>query len=254
MVDWKKTLLAAGVTAGACAVVYYLLKEEEQAAAATAARSSSAPSDDKKKQKQKELTTHDFIQLMKEVIAATGKMKYCTKEIIDRYKAVTTPINFQTIYEAVSKVNVQDPVEKSGLTPAEFEAYLVKYEREPAVKPVLEEFFDRPDPSKGVSAKVKDMSVKKILDIHKLMLQETEEVLKQVKALPDKSKFNVQTAVICAQVLTALKVEKTFDLSTQDIDAAVMQYHAVLANDEEFAVVNNQIQHNLGILTSSLTG
>merc|ERR1719476_684976 len=105
-----------------------------------------------------------------------------------------------------------------------------------------------PMPGSKTSDKVQSITVKKIIDVHKFMLEELEKLVKNFQTLPNKESYDMKTVTIAAQACVGSKVEGRFGITSEDIEAAVLVHHTTLATDQEFASVNIQIQHTTGRL------
>jgi len=101
------------------------------------------------------------------------------------------------------------------------------------------------------SAKTQELTVKQIIEIHKFMLQELESLANSSDLASKKSQLDVKTVTIVAQAKIGAKMEEKFNVASEDLEAAVLLYHTMLATDQEFAKVNMEIQHTMGKLMGS---
>lgn len=61
----------------------------------------------------------------------------------------------------------------------------------------------------------------------------------------------MKVVTIAAQAYVGARVQEKFDLSSEDIESAVLIHHQALASDSEFACVNMQIQATMNQLMGS---
>ena len=51
--------------------------------------------------------------------------------------------------------------------------------------------------------------------------------------MPNKNDLDIKTVTIAAQAIVGAKIEKKFDLTSEDIESAVMMLHTMLAADQD---------------------
>lgn len=247
MADWKKLLLAAGGTVGVCAVLYYLLKEEKKATRQIAGDDST---DKKKERGQKpsvdEISKEQVRQILQEIIKSQDQMKGYMKDLTQ--ELLTKSFTFEQTYNRVKEVQPSDPLEKYNLTMQEFDQLLDKHQSDPSVRDAIAKIMGAPAPGATTNEKVQATTVKQIIDVHVFMLAELENVVKYFHGLSNKDSYDMKTVTIAAQAIVGSKIEEKFNITSEDIESAVLTYHSLLATNQEFAQVNVNIQHTMGKL------
>jgi len=233
----------AGAAAGSAAVLWYLLKEEK-----SAGRSSSSAFDAKsiKKQGVEEITKEEVRQILQDIIKSQDQMKGYIKELTQ--ELLSKSLSFDDTYQKVRKVQPQDPLEQYGLSMMEFDRLLDKHQHDPDVREAIAKIMGAPSPSSVASEKVQSISVRKVIDVHNFMLQELEKLVDDYQKAPGREGYDMKTVTIAAQAIVGSQIEAKFGITSEDIESAVLMYHANLATDQEFAQVNIKIQHAMGKL------
>ncbi|CAE7317756.1 SGR1, partial [Symbiodinium necroappetens] len=77
---------------------------------------------------------------------------------------------------------------------------------------------------------------------------EVEKLVQQFKSLKSQATYDSKTVTLTAQAMVGAKVEEKFDLTSEDIERAVVRYHEELATNKEFASVNMQMQKAMSYL------
>lgn len=242
----KKCLLAGLGAAGAAAVVYYLLKEENTARKALPVDTDSDQKGAGAKPKVDQITKEQVQEILQEIIKSQeqmkGYMKDLTKELLSK------SLSFEQTYHRVREVQPSDPLEKYGLSMMDFDQLLDKHQSEPPVREAIAKIMGAPNPTSCATEKVQAITVKKIIDVHKFMLQELGNLVEDFQKLANKDRFDMKTVTIAAQAIVGSKIEAKFGITSEDIESAVLMYHTMLATDQEFATINVQIQHTMGKL------
>jgi hypothetical protein len=239
--DWTKILLIGGGAAGVAAVLYYLLREEQhQVARPERELAVEAPS------KKGAISKEQVRQILQDIISAQelmrGYMKDLTRE--SRNKAMT----FQEIYQRIKSVQPSDPLEDHGLTMADFDALLETHQTDQVVREAITKIMGAPSPGSQESQQVKDISVAKIIDVHRFMQKELNNLVEEFLALPSRESFDMKTVAIAAQAMVGARVEQEFGYSSEDIEGAVLQKHSALAEDRKFGAINHEIQQAMAKL------
>mmetsp|Transcript_54905 Transcript_54905/g.101604 ORF Transcript_54905/g.101604 Transcript_54905/m.101604 type:complete len:140 (+) Transcript_54905:414-833(+) len=133
----------------------------------------------------------------------------------------------------------------------DFDQLLDQHQADPSVRDRIAKIMGAPAPGSEVSEKVNKITPKKIIDIHKFMLEKLEELVQHFSSIAGKDAFDMKTVTIAAQAMVGAKVEQKFDITSEDIECAVLTNHATLAGDQDFANINIQIQHTMGKLMGS---
>mmetsp|Transcript_88584 Transcript_88584/g.141011 ORF Transcript_88584/g.141011 Transcript_88584/m.141011 type:complete len:244 (-) Transcript_88584:111-842(-) len=235
MEGWKKALLVAGA-AGAGCVLYYLLREEQDT------KQPSGDEIDEKANPEAELAKVQ--KLLAEMIKSQELMLYHMKNLAPVVR--TKKLDFDETYKLLKGVQPEDPLQKNGLTIAEFDSYLDKHINDPKVKEGVQQLVTLQNPHVAPQAVV--ASSEQIIEVHKYMLEEVEKLVKQFKTKSDRESYDPKTVTLTAQSLVGAKVEEKFGLTSEDIEHAVMRHHEVLATDKEFASTTLQMQKRMSEL------
>eukprot|EP00441_Pelagodinium_beii_P036344 CAMPEP_0197642878 /NCGR_PEP_ID=MMETSP1338-20131121/16400_1 /TAXON_ID=43686 ORGANISM="Pelagodinium beii, Strain RCC1491" /NCGR_SAMPLE_ID=MMETSP1338 /ASSEMBLY_ACC=CAM_ASM_000754 /LENGTH=251 /DNA_ID=CAMNT_0043216065 /DNA_START=49 /DNA_END=804 /DNA_ORIENTATION=- len=243
--EWKKILLLAGATAGSAAVLWYLLKEDK-----SAGKLAASSEDERRRLAAKpsveEITKEQVRQILKEIINSQDQMKGFIKELTQ--ELLSQSLSFDETYKKVRAVQPKDPLESHGLSMTDFDKLLDKYQQDPDVRDSIAKIMGAPSPSNMASEKVQSISVRKVIEVHNFMLQELEKLVEDFQKVPGKEGYDMKTVTIAAQAIVGSKIEAKFGLTSEDIESAVLMYHANLATDQDFAQVNIKIQHAMGKL------
>jgi len=246
MADWKKLLIAAGSAAGVCAVLYYVLREEKRASA----KVGGDDNNDKKARGVKasvdEISKEQVLQILQEIIKSQEIMKGYMKDLTKELRSKT--LTFEQTYTRVKDVQPKDPLEKYGLSMMDFDQLLDKHQRDPPVREAIAKIMGVPSPGTATNEKVQAITVRQIIDVHTFMLAELENVVKYFQNIQNKTSYDMKTVTIAAQALVGSKVEDKFNITSEDIESAVLIHHTMLATDQEFAKININIQHAMGKL------
>mmetsp|Transcript_96685 Transcript_96685/g.134168 ORF Transcript_96685/g.134168 Transcript_96685/m.134168 type:complete len:249 (+) Transcript_96685:87-833(+) len=242
MEGWKKLLLAAAGAAGASCVLYYLLREEADKQVADA-------DGEEKEKKEKKLTPEGELaqvqQILSEIVSSQeqmlGHMKNLTRELM------TEKLSFDQTYKRLKQVQPDDPLERYGLTFQQFDALLGKHQNDPKVKEGIHHIMGMPVKTDS-PAEAPVVSADKVIEVHKYMLEEVEKLVQQFKSLKSQATYDSKTVTLTAQAMVGAKVEEKFDLTSEDIERAVVRYHEELATNKEFASVNMQMQKAMSYL------
>eukprot|EP00933_Yihiella_yeosuensis_P074853 TRINITY_DN83928_c0_g1_i1.p1 TRINITY_DN83928_c0_g1~~TRINITY_DN83928_c0_g1_i1.p1 ORF type:complete len:249 (+),score=69.66 TRINITY_DN83928_c0_g1_i1:92-838(+) len=242
--EWKKILPYAVGLAGAGAVLWYLLKEEKAAGAA------SAGEDERKKRAgQKsvdEITKEDVRTILKEILASQEQMKSYIKNLTE--ELLVKSFTFDEIYKKVKDVQPADPLHNYGLSMVDFDKVLDKHQQDPDVREAITKLMGAPAPKTVASDKVQSITQKKVIEVHQFMLEELDKLCNDFANTPGREGYDSRTVTIAAQAIVGSKIEAKFSLTSEDIESAVLLYHAQLATDKDFAGVNIKIQHAMGKL------
>jgi hypothetical protein len=240
---WKKILIAGIGAAGAAAILYYLMKEEPKKKS-QAQESKDAPAAGKSKVE--ELSKENVQQILKEIIESQEQMKKYMKDLTKELR--TKNMSFDETYDRVRKVQPSDPLEKHQLTMMEFDQLLDKYQSDPMVREAIAKIMGTPNASTQASEKVQGITVKMIIEVHNFMLKELEDLVEKYQGMQKNRELDSKTVTIVAQAIIGAKMETKFDITSEDIESAVLMYHTMLATDQEFANINLKIQHTMGKL------
>jgi len=239
--EWKQILLIAGGATGAAALLYYLLKDDAEE---TSAVEDALQTNGGKKASPGTITKEDVIQLLNEIVATQEQTKARMKTISDELAAKDLRPVFKEVYETMKEASPADPLEERGLSMMDFDQVLQQNQRDPQVMELLTKIMGPSDPSK-TSSNNDDISVDKIVEIHKYMLAELQACVEEFQALPEKAAFDLKTVALTAQAILAARVTAKFGITTEDIEGAILKNHKDLGTNPSFLKIHKQIQETM---------
>mmetsp|Transcript_67971 Transcript_67971/g.199634 ORF Transcript_67971/g.199634 Transcript_67971/m.199634 type:complete len:252 (+) Transcript_67971:68-823(+) len=240
MDGWKRALLYAGGAAGAAAVLYYLLREEPESKQAPPSASGEVARSGGKKLRVEDVTKEQVQQILNEIVDSQEKMKAHMKALTD--KLLANPITLEQTYHLVRDVQPDDPLERHGLTMMDFDQLLSKYQSDPQVREGLARIMGAPDQS-AMANQGAVASAKRVIEVHAFMLQELEKLVQYYfTSVKNKEAYDMKTVTLALQAIVGAKVQEKFDMSSEDIEMAVIKHHSTLATDQEFERVNMKMQ------------
>jgi len=235
--NWQKVAVIGAGAVATGAMLWYLLREDQ----AGEERPAAATSRDSSEQVLKILKEiHDSQEKMK------GLMKGLTQELIQ--SAETT---FENTYKRVQELQPADPLEKYGMSMMDFDQLLDSTQHDPRVREAISSIMGRgPSTETGgkMSDKVKNCTVKELVEIHRFMLAELQALVSAFFKLQNPGQYEMKTVTIAAQAMVGAKVEQKFGYTTEDIEASVVHLHSQLATDRDFANVNIEMQRTMSQL------
>lgn len=236
MEGWKKALVVAAGAAGVIGVVYYLLREEPEAKYVPPDGSDRKDKD--KKVRVDDVTKEQVQQILGEIVEQQEKMKMHMKKLTKELRE--KKMQFEETYTRVREVQPQDPLEKYGLSMQDFDQLLNKYHNDPQVRDGIQRIMGLPDTSGANQGNV--VAAKRVIEVHAFMLEELEKLVQHFASIKDKNSYDLKTVTLAAQAVVGAKVEEKFNLTSEDIERAVIKHHHHLATDQEFAHVNMKMQ------------
>lgn len=244
--SWTKYLVAAGATAAAGAVLYCLLKAEAEDKRKPVLAQEGKEAQSSAKPKVEDISKETVQKILQEIIKSQDQMKLHMKDLTKTL--LKSQISFEQTYKQVKEVQPEDPLEKYGLSMMEFDQILDKYQSDPMVRELIAKIMGAPDPNNTSSETVQEISVKRIIEVHKFMLEELEKLVKTFHSTQNKDNLDMKTVTIAAQAIVGAKIEQQFGITSEDIESAVLLYHTMLATDQDFANINFKIQSAMGEL------
>lgn len=237
---WKTLAVAGGGVAVAAALLYVLRKANRTAKADEPKEVSSA------KPRLEEVTKEEVQQILQEIIVLQDQMKSFIKTFTD--EMMSNILTFEQTYARVREVHPPDPLVKYGLSTMDFDQLLEKHQNDPKVREAIAKIMGAPTQDACASGHVQAITVSKIKEIHAFLLEELENVLREFDKLPNKDAFDLKTVTIAAQAIVNTKIREKFDITSEDVESAVLLNHTVLATDQAFTTLNIKIQHIMGKL------
>lgn len=244
--DWKRLLTFSAVAAGSVAVLYFLLREEPE----TSVGGSRSVEEEERKRSVEDVTIEEIREIIASIVESQEKMRShmraLTKELL---KSPSTA--FDDVYKRVLEVQPTDPLEKRGLSMADFDQLLNKYQGDPEVRLGIARIMGVPPEMPASGGPAKMVAAEKTVEVHAFMLSELEKLLGGFMAVPDRSSYDVKTVTLAAQAIVGAKVEEKYGLTSEDIEHAVVAHQSTLATDQEFASINMKMQQTMAQLMGS---
>eukprot|EP00928_Gymnodinium_smaydae_P087285 TRINITY_DN71563_c0_g1_i1.p1 TRINITY_DN71563_c0_g1~~TRINITY_DN71563_c0_g1_i1.p1 ORF type:complete len:251 (-),score=93.91 TRINITY_DN71563_c0_g1_i1:160-912(-) len=242
MQQWQKLLMAAGGAAAAAGVLYYLLREEAEVDPSALDAGEEAKV---KGAKRGEVSREEMIEILTEMVETQKKLKASMKALAK--DMASKPIAFEDVYAKVKDAQpTQDPLERRGLSMADFETPLQKHQNDPAIMQLMGQLMGG-DPTNGGAnpAKVKSITVDKIIEINAFMLQELQSFITSFTARDDKVNFDMKTVVTASQAMLDAKVTSKFQVASEEIEAAIMANQGELIKHQKFIETHMKMQQTM---------
>jgi len=185
-------------------------------------------------------------KILEELIKSHEQIKKDSKMITQELlKAPSMP--FEQAYQRVKEIQPEDPLERHGLSLVDFDHLLDRHQNDPTVRSSVAAIMGAPSPGSSTSERVQMISVKEIIEIHVFMLEALEGLTGELQS---RSRRDVKTATIAAQCIVNAKVEAKFNLTSEDLEIAVLNNFTVLATDTDFVTVSLEMQSTMGKFTA----
>lgn len=226
---WQKVLMAAGGAAAVGSLLYCLCSDgpETEAAEGQMPPAGSA--------------TDQALQILEEMVTAQEgvreSMKVLSKQLSDEPQ-----LTFDQIYAKVRASEPADPLESRGMSPQDLEGLLQGCHTDPLVHQALQALTAPSSMGGGPSARAKEMTVEEIVEIHAFMLEELQTFAAQFRGLDDRGAYSTKTVIIASQVVLESRRSAKFGVTSEEVDAAVMEKHASLATSEKFMTIHMKMQ------------
>ena len=230
--DWSKALALAGGAAATAALIYYLLQDEPAGGSAGGGAKGSG-----------EMNKTDLLKLLNEIVASQSDMSNLMKEITD--VVLKENLTFEQVYQRVKARQPRDPLEKRGLSIQDFDAMLDTHQNDDEVKKVITEIMTAGSVKPGASTPV---PIADIIQVHEFMCKELQQIVEDYKKLENKDSYEKKTLTIAAQAIVASRVQKTYNYTSEQIEACVLANHEKLSQDPKFTTLSIQMQQTMGQL------
>ncbi|KAH8739655.1 apicomplexa specific secreted protein [Cryptosporidium ryanae] len=207
-------------------------------------------------------TKEDMLQILDEILESQDHlrsvMRILTKEFIDK-----PPASFQECYKKVRSASPQDPLDKRKISLSDFDRLVERFYTDDKVSSTIEKIMGlngSVSSGNGVAScnndvrileKVENISNKQLININEFMLTELKEFVGQYSSVSDKHIYDVKTLTIAAQVWVGSKVEKQFNLNSDEIETAMLIRSQSLKDDPDFGRISFQMQATMEQLIGS---
>jgi len=227
MIKYASALAGVGAAA---ALVYYLLQEDAG--------------------EQKDDSAAKVLNILQQIQVSQNKMKEVMKDLTKQL--LEKDMSFPETYELVKSTQPADPLEAHGISMQQFDALLDETQNDPRVRERISTIMSNPqDPSPETNRVPPGMTVSKLVEVHGFMLDELQTIVRDFHKMPNKKNFDIKTVTIAAQAIVGARMQRKYKLSTDDVEAAVLQMHHQLSTDQEFARINIEMQQTMSKLVQS---
>jgi hypothetical protein len=183
------------------------------------------------------------LKLLNEIVASQSDMSNLMKEITDF--VLKENLTFEQVYQRVKARQPRDPLEKRGLSIQDFDAMLDTHQNDDEVKKVITEIMTAGSVKPGASTPV---PIADIIQVHEFMCKELQQIVDEYKKLDNKDSYEKKTLTIAAQAIVASRVQKTYNYTSEQIEACVLANHEKLSQDAKFTSLSIQMQQTMGQL------
>lgn len=242
-------MLAGLGAASVAAVLYFLMKDDSKGKKKSSVLDGKDSSAAAGKSRVEDISKETVQLILKEIIESQEKMKVYMKDLTKELRS--TSLSFEQTYQKVREVQPNDPLEKHNLSMMEFDQLLDKFQGDPTVREAIAKIMGAPSPSTASSEKVKDITVKDIIKVHRFMLEELKKLVETYQGMQQNTELDMKTVTIVAQAIVGANMEKKFNITSEDVESAVLHHHTMLSTDQEFATINAEIQNTMAKLMGS---
>jgi len=239
---WQQWAALAGSAAAAGVVAYYLFKND----------STEAQQSETKKEKGRvnvdEMTRNDVLEILQDILKSQETMKTVMKSLTQ--ELIKNQLTLNQTYNKIKVSQPEDPLDKYGVSMADFDVLLEKHQHDPNVRDAISRIMGAPS-NMNLNSKIQGVSRKTIVQIHEFMLTELKKLVEEFQKHPDRLTLDARTLTMTAQAIIGARVESKFGLTSDEIESAVLFNHSSLISDSEFARVNVQMQQTMSQLMGS---
>jgi len=244
MEGWKKLLLAAGGAASVAAFLYYLIKEDPESDALLKAEVESAAGGAAKGSSGKDLSKKELLELLKDMAESQKKFQAIIRGLVKEMAA--DPHTFEQTLQKIKASEPEDPLDARGLTMADLDTPLQKFQNDPEVMMSLSALMGMDkEAMEGGSEKAGKITVNEIIEVHKFQLKEIANIITSYKEVPNNKKFDKKIVMQAVQATLDCKVLEKFGFESTDMHSAIMGNQQKLAASQEFMQINMQMQGHM---------
>lgn len=186
-------------------------------------------------------------RVLEELKRSREQTRHASKVITQMLlKAPST--SFEQAYQCAKEMDPGDaPLDRYNLSNVDFHKLLNRYQNNPAVQSLIDGLSAPPVPTSQTSERVKGIAVREIIEIHVFMLNALKDLTTQIQEGAHKDPKRMTIVAECA---VNAKVEAEFNLTSEDLEIAVLNNKAALSNDRDFVNVSLNMQSAMGEFTS----
>ncbi|KAL8443933.1 hypothetical protein Emed_006476 [Eimeria media] len=187
-------------------------------------------------------TKEQVLAVLHDIFTTQEKMKGLMKRFTQKF--LEEEFTFEEACALVAKQHPDDPLRRYGLTMADFDGLLDKFQQDQEVKEAVFSIMgsaSAPNPTPQAYT----MSKEQLVKVHEFMRDELQNLTKDGGVWP---KTDPKVLTLAAQAYVGAKVQKEFGFSSEDIEGAVLLNHKELATNAAFTLVNMAIQKTMNDL------
>lgn len=235
--------IAGGVVAVG-ALLFYLFREESSeknvSNANTDETESKETSDTATTKSLENYTKEDMLLILDEILESQNCLKRVMKTLTNEF-ILNPPKTLQECYDKVKKASPQDPLDKRKISLSDFDRLVERFYNDEGISSTIEKIMGIHGPN-TLPDRVNHITSEQLIKVNEFMLKELREFVDQYIFISNKDKFDVKTLTITAQVWVGSKVEKQFNLNSDEIEAAMLLHSQSLRNDPDFGRISFQMQ------------
>lgn len=194
-------------------------------------------------------TKEDMLLLLDEILESQNSLKKVMRSLTSDFIA-DPPKSLQDCYDKVKDASPQDPLDKRKISLVDFDRLVERFYNDEGISSAIEKIMGIHGPS-SITERVGNISSDQLIKVNEFMLKELREFVDQYIFIANKDQFDVKTLTIAAQVWVGSKVEKQFNLSSDEIETSMLLHSQTLRNDPEFGRISFQMQATMEQLLGS---
>lgn len=199
----------------------------------------------------KKASRDDVLELLREIVHVQKELSATMQDVIQRI--ISENLSVDDTYELVAKNQPEDPLEKNGLSIADFDALLDRFASDEEVHAAIVEVVQGPDQTTAATAPSggsgnATLTVDRIVEINLTMLAKFRSVIEHFKEMlkSNPNKYNPRTVSITAQAVVGAHVQREFSVSAEDVERAMLVHQLELSMRQDFLQANDDIQKIMG--------
>ena len=241
---WKTLLAVGGGATALIALVYYLRKHWSDIDTGEVAEETDT--EETNIINPATATKDDVLKVLVRVIESQDQMKLVMKDLVQLL--LREPLTFEQVYEKVKAVQPADPLEETRLTMQDFDHLLSVYQSDPEISTAIAKIMGMSNNISNDCGKAQTLQCDTIINIHKFMVKEIKSLIEELHSSPDTSKYDMKTVTIAIQAMVGARVEKEYDVTSEELELAVILQHQALSSSPDFACINLEMQSTISSL------
>lgn len=194
-------------------------------------------------------TKEDMLLLLDEILESQNSLKKIMRSLTSDLMA-NPPKSLQDCYDRVKDASPQDPLDKRKISLVDFDRLVERFYNDEGISSAIEKIMGIHGQS-SITERAANINSDQLIKVNEFMLKELREFVDQYIFIANKDNFDVKILTIAAQVWVGSKVEKQFNLSSDDIETAMLLHSQTLRNDPDFGRISFQMQATMEQLLGS---